>query len=172
MKKWKWILCVPLTFVWASLVAQVVKNLHAVWETWFRSLDWEDPLEEGMTAHSSIHAWRIPWQRSLAGYSPWGHKKSDTTEWLSTTQHLFGASLVVRLKDSQETQVWSLSWKDTLEKEMATHSRILAWRIHGQRSLVAYSPWGHKKLDTAEQLTQQQQLLFELRLNDNCLWCI
>ena len=45
----------------ASLVAQVVKNLHAIWETWVLSLGWEDPLEEGMATHSSILTWRIPW---------------------------------------------------------------------------------------------------------------
>jgi len=45
--------------IWASLVAQMVKNLLAVWETWIRSLGWEDPLEKG-TTHSSILAWRIP----------------------------------------------------------------------------------------------------------------
>ena len=49
---------------------------------------WEDPLEEGMTTQSSILAWRIPWTRSLVGYSPWGHKDSDTTEQLSTIQWL------------------------------------------------------------------------------------
>ena len=47
----------------ASLVAQMVKNLRAVWETWVRSLGWEDPLEEGMATHSSILAWRIPLDR-------------------------------------------------------------------------------------------------------------
>ena len=43
-----------------SLAAQLVKNLPAMWETWVRSLGWEDPLEKGMTTHSSIPAWRIP----------------------------------------------------------------------------------------------------------------
>ena len=47
--------------LWASLVAQMVKNLPAVEETWVLSLSWEDPLEKGMTTHSSILAWRIPW---------------------------------------------------------------------------------------------------------------
>ena len=47
----------------------------------------------------------------------------------------------------QETQVGSLDWKDPLEKEMATHSSILAWKYHGQRSLVVYSTWDHKELD-------------------------
>ena len=44
----------------ASLVAQTVKNLPAMWETWIRSLGWEDPLEKGMATRSSILAWKIP----------------------------------------------------------------------------------------------------------------
>ena len=51
----------PLQYSWASLVAHLVKNLPAVWETWVRSLGWEDPLEKGKATHSSILAWRIPW---------------------------------------------------------------------------------------------------------------
>ena len=46
----------PLQYSWASLVAQTVKNLPAVWETWVQSLGWEDPLEEGMAMRSSILA--------------------------------------------------------------------------------------------------------------------
>ena len=45
-----------------------------------QSLGLEDPLEEGMVAHSSILAWRIHGQKSLMGYSPWGRKESDKTE--------------------------------------------------------------------------------------------
>ena len=48
---------------WASLVAQIVKNLPAVQETWVQSLGWEDLLEEGMATHSSILARRIPMDR-------------------------------------------------------------------------------------------------------------
>ena len=51
----------PLQYSWASLVAQLVKNLPAMRETWVRSLGWEDPLERGKATHSSILAWRIPW---------------------------------------------------------------------------------------------------------------
>ena len=51
----------PPQYSWASLVAQLVKNLPAMWETWVQSLGWEDSLEEGMATHSSILAWRIPW---------------------------------------------------------------------------------------------------------------
>ena len=49
-----------LQYSWASLVAQLVKNLRAMRETWVRSLGWEDPLENGNATHSSILAWRIP----------------------------------------------------------------------------------------------------------------
>jgi len=47
----------------AFLVAHMVKNPPAIWETWVQSLGWEDPLEEGMATHSSILAWRIPTDR-------------------------------------------------------------------------------------------------------------
>ena len=50
----------------------------------------------------------------------------------------------------QETQVRSLGWEDSLEKGMATHSSILAWKICGQRSLAGYNPQGHKESDTTE----------------------
>ena len=48
-------------FNWASLVAQLLKNLPAMWETWVPSLGWEDPLEKGKVTHSSILAWGIAW---------------------------------------------------------------------------------------------------------------
>ena len=51
----------PFQYSWASLVAQLVKNPPAMWETWVRSLGWEDPLENGKATDSSILAWRIPW---------------------------------------------------------------------------------------------------------------
>ena len=49
----------PLQYSWAFLVGQLVKNPPAMWETWVLSLCWEDPLEKGKAAHSSILAWRI-----------------------------------------------------------------------------------------------------------------
>ena len=51
----------PLQYSWASLVAQLVKNLPAMWETGVQSLGWEDPLENGKATRSSILVWRIPW---------------------------------------------------------------------------------------------------------------
>ena len=61
-------------------MAQRLKCLPAVRETWVRSLGWEDPLEKEMATHSSILAWEIHGQRSLVAYSPWGPKESDMTE--------------------------------------------------------------------------------------------
>ena len=55
------------SYSWASLVAQTVKSLPAIWETWARSLGWEDHLEKGTATHSSILAWRIPWTEEPGG---------------------------------------------------------------------------------------------------------
>ena len=57
----------------ASLVAQLVKNMLAMQETWVRSLGWEDPLEKGKATHSSIVAWRIPWTVQSVGSQRVGH---------------------------------------------------------------------------------------------------
>ena len=61
----------------------MVKNPPALWETWVRSLGWEDPLEETMATHSSILVWRIPWTEEPGGYSPGGREESDRAEQLS-----------------------------------------------------------------------------------------
>ena len=61
-------------------MAQMVKNLPGMWETWVQSLIWEDPLEKGMTTHSSIFAWRVPWTEEPNGLQSMGCKESDTTE--------------------------------------------------------------------------------------------
>ena len=61
-------------------MAQMVKNLPVMPETWVQSLGQEDPLEEGMATQSSILAWRIPMDRGAwQGCSPWGRKESDMT---------------------------------------------------------------------------------------------
>jgi len=74
-----------LTISWASLIAQMVKNLPTMQETQVLSLGWEDSIEKEMATHSSILACRIPWTeepgRAWPGQrSPRGHKESDTTE--------------------------------------------------------------------------------------------
>ena len=60
--------------------------------------------------------------------------------------------MVKRLPTIRETQVQPLGWEDLLEKKMATHSSILAWKIPWTEDPVGYSPWGHKELDMTERL--------------------
>ena len=72
--------------------------------------------------------------------------------------------MVKNLPAKQKTWVRSLGWEDPLEKEMATHSSILAWETHGHRSLTGCSPWGHKRVGhnlTTQQQPQEILLLFE-----------
>ena len=68
-------------------MTQMVKNLPAMRETWVRSLGREDPLEEGMAAHSSLLAWRILMDRGAWKATVHGITESDMTEQLSTAQH-------------------------------------------------------------------------------------
>ena len=63
------------------------------------------------------------------------------------------AQVVKNTPGMWEIQVKSLGWEELLEKRMATHPVFLPGEFHGQRSLVGYSPWGCKELDTTEQLT-------------------
>ena len=64
----------------ASQVAQMVKNLPVLQETWAPSLDQEDPLEKGMATHSGILAWRIPWAEEPGGLQSMGSQESDKIE--------------------------------------------------------------------------------------------
>ena len=75
----------PLQYSWASLLAQTVKNLPVMQETWVQYLGWEDPLEEGMATQSSVLAWRIPTDRRDRKATVHGVAKSDTTEQLTCT---------------------------------------------------------------------------------------
>ena len=60
---------------WASLVAQTVKHLPAMRETWVRSLGWEEPLEKEMATYSSTLAWKIPWMEEPGRLQPIGSKR-------------------------------------------------------------------------------------------------
>ena len=75
-------------FKGASLVAQLVKNLPAMEETWVQFLGWEDPLEKEMATHSSILAWRIPCTEDPGGLQSMGWQEPDTTERLNHHHHL------------------------------------------------------------------------------------
>ena len=92
----------------------------------------------------------INYPKQLTEYLLW----RDLRKWLIESNEsiaIFGASRVAQpvknLSAMQETWVWFLGQEDPLEKEMATHSSVLPWRIHGQRSLTGYGPWGLKSWD-------------------------
>ena len=70
----------PVQQMRASLVAQLVKNMPAMWETWVPSLGWEAPLEEGRATRSSILAWRIPMDRGAWWATVHEIAESDMTE--------------------------------------------------------------------------------------------
>ena len=139
------VLTSPLA-VSTSLLTRTVKHLPAIRETWVWSLGWEDPLEKEMAPHSSTLAWRIPWTEEPGGLQStesqrvghnWGTSLSlgvsDEGYSLSNADLNNVTSLVTQtvkcLPTMRETQVQSLGWEDLLEKEVATHSSILAWKI-------------------------------------------
>ena len=68
----------PIQYSWASLVAQIVKNPASMLESCVQTLGWGDPLEEGMTTHSSILAWRLPMDRGAWQSTVCGVAKSQT----------------------------------------------------------------------------------------------
>ena len=116
---------------WASLVAQMVKRLPTVWETWVRSLGQEDPLEKEMATHSSTLAWKIPWTEERSRLQSMGSQRGGH-DWATSHPRAeggVGGSEGKAPPAMQETLVQSLGWEDPLEKEMATHSSILAWKI-------------------------------------------
>ena len=114
-------------------MAQTAKHLSTMWETWVRSLGQEDPLEKEMAFQYSCL------ENSMDGGAWWatvhGVAKSLTrlSDFTSLTQSLQWASLVDQMVKNlpamQKTQALSLDQKDFLEKGMAIHSSILAWRI-------------------------------------------
>ena len=73
-----------LVCVWASLVAQLVKNPPGMWETWAWSLDWEDSLEKGTATHSSILTWRIPWTEEAGRLQVMGSQRVGH-DWATNT---------------------------------------------------------------------------------------
>ena len=84
-------------------------------------LGWEDPLEEGMATHSSILAWRFPWTEEPGGLQSMGSQRVGRDR--SDLACIYVCVCIPILPHS------SRGWEDLLEKEMATHSSILAWKI-------------------------------------------
>ena len=81
-------------------MAQTVKNPPAMQETWVSSLDWEDPLEEGMATHSSILAWRIPWTEE-----PGGLQSMGSHDWGTTHNQHRRYSLLLKAKIARKLNV-------------------------------------------------------------------
>ena len=122
-----------------SLVAQMVKNLSAMQDTWVRSLGLGKSPEEGKATHSIILAWRISWTEEPSGYSPWGHKESDRTEtnaftWqeaTTTTKALWG----LFCNDTNLNMRVPLSWPNKFHKFSPPNRMPLGlniWILRGQ----------------------------------------
>ena len=88
-------------------------------------LGWKDPLEKQMATHSRILAWRIPWTEEPGGYSPWSHKESDTTEWLTFTSSLSGCFILLETTAKQQEMFKSLMIKEMQKKwDFTSHNKI------------------------------------------------
>ena len=148
-----------------SLLAQMVKNLPAIRETWVWSLGWEDPLEEGMATHSSIFTWRIHMDRGA--WQSMGLKESDKTEWLSTYTSLwpnfhictwhwksYSFDCTVQIMDEGKArQNWKgITWAfggggikvilDVLRPKFESFAETWCDRISGRAAALIRNVWG------------------------------
>ena len=149
-------------FSGAFLVAQLVKNPPAMWETWVPSLGWEDPLEKGMTTHSSILAWKIPW--TIMGSQKIGCNWATftfmlTVKWISYTytyihSFFFLDSFFIQSQLPVELSQWESPTSGSLreESDFSFSSSIKYWVASGwpwlQSSAKGSCPqalqgWGH-----------------------------
>ena len=148
----------PLQYSWTSLVAQLVKNPHAIWEAWVWSLGWVDPLEKRAATHSSILAWRISWKSMgsqrvrhewaififtfhniyLAG---WHHRlDGHESEWTPEAGDGQRGLACCQFMGSQRVGhdwVTELNWTE-LTSRWLTHLYLLPWLL---RYILEYSSW-------------------------------
>ena len=128
-------------------------------ETWVQSLVRKIPWRREWLPTPVFLPGESHGQRSLAGYSPSGHKESDTTEQLTLSvwrQCTWSADTVSVRGFALEHNFPSLNFH-ALEKAMATHSSVLAWRIPGTAEPMGCHLWGRTESDTTEATWQQQQ---------------
>ena len=121
-----------------SLVAQMVKRLPTVRETRVQSLGWEDRLEKEMATHSSILAWKIPWTKEPGRLESVGSQRVRH-DWATffhfhvSYDHLYIPSLsfsnTYKLWMQYTSFIFNVCFIPHLEKAMAPHSSVLAWRI-------------------------------------------
>ena len=144
-----------LQYSWASLVAQPVKNPPAVWETWVRSLGWEDPLEKGTATHSSILAWRIPWttvaksRTRLRDFEKKLYNKDGFPGGASVKEPTCQCKRCKRYRFS--LWVGQIPWR----REWLPTPVFLPGESHGQRSLMGCSPWSRTELTRPKGLSRR-----------------
>ena len=177
-------------------MAQKVKNLPAMRETWIRSLGWEDPLEEVVATHSNILAWKLPWTEEPGRLQSmgWQRVRHDWTQQstLSCAGRVFrelrkfGRSLAVTCPDSGgkgglgkrllgvtpcivevEGEYPSLLHKVSWRRKWQLTPVFLPGKSLGQRSLAGYSLWGRRVWHNLATKQQQQK-----RNNKTCPWQI
>ena len=145
----------------ASLVAQRIKHLPAMQETWVRPLVWEDPLEKEMATHSSIPAWRIPWTEEPGGLQSAGSQRVGH-DWATSHTHK-ELTNIVKLLLIQFHIVWILSVFSQCRVSESLFMHTMHWRrkwrptpvflpgeSQGRRSLVGCRLWGRTEADTTE----------------------
>ena len=99
-------------------VAQLLKNLPSMRETWVRSLGWEDPLEKGMATHSSILAWRIPWTEDPGGLQSTGsHRLWDN--WVANTFTFI--NILLNYTTGIFIHAWMKKFQVNFQKEFSTY---------------------------------------------------
>ena len=142
----------------------MVQRLPAMQETWFRFLGREDPLEKEMAIHSCTLAWKIPWMEETDRLQSMGSQRVGHNWGTSLSLFLninfywsivaFSSKTICLPRRRHVEDLGSTPGLGRFPREgMATLSSILAWSIHGLRSLVGYSPWDQKELDMTEWLT-------------------
>ena len=135
----------PLQYFWASLVAQLIKNPVAIWETWVPSLGWEEALEKGKAAHSRILVWRSPWtaacQASLSFTVSQSSLRLTSTKAVTPSHHLILCrpllfqpsvlpSIRVFSKDSVLCLRWSKCWSFSFSISPSNeYSALISFRI-------------------------------------------
>ena len=130
---------------WASLVTQTVKNLPAMQETSVQSLGWEDPLEEGMTTHSSTLAWKISWTEEPGGLQSMGSQRVRH-DWVTEEQQQSG-SLPLLARDwfgfGPVMQFWSMHLVNVEGKICCRNSGnvFLAPKKEAEKQKPMFSPW-------------------------------
>ena len=121
-------------------MAQLVKNLPAMWETWVGSLGWEDPPEKGTPTHSGILAWRIPWTIV--------HGVAKSRTWLSDVHFHFYIYIYIYIYICFSGTFLLFQWSKRCSHEFEQVLGVGG----GQGSLACGSPWGRKESDMTEWL--------------------